>query len=359
MPTLLHLPTDPLRPSELDDYLTSGWRPTGQSVYTSDYLRTNEDALYGCLQLRIPLADFHFKKRHRKLLRRNNELFRTEIRRANIPDEAMLAVNRRYLVDNPDKSQENLAFHVIGDQFRRVLDTWESRVYLKNQLIAFSYFDVGDKCVYAKAGIYDPAFGDYSLGTYTMLLELEWAKATGRAFYHPGYYAPQYPAFNYKLNYGPVEYRHPAQGTWQPLTGEPANHAADPYLLCETKLTALQQVLGEAGLQTRLLEYPSFTARYFYANTNLEQEDLLDGALLLQPCGPGVPDEIVIVYDLTENRYVCYETAWAGMQDFKLKPISPANGRRRFDRPVAIHHRILASDDPNDFAAVVTIGRIA
>lgn len=353
MPTLLHHPNLPFPPSELDRYLTNGWRPTGQSVYSSDYLRTETDAVYGCLQLRLPLADYVPKKRHRKLLRKNDQLFRVEIQRAGLPDIEQLQVNEAYLKVNPEKSTENLSFHVVGDQFMKVLDTWETRVYVKNKLIGFSYFDAGERCLYAKAGIYDPDFGDYSLGTYTMLLELDWAKANGYAYYHPGYFAPAYPIFNYKLAYGPTEYRDPATGNWQLLTGEPVNHPADPYRKCEKALELLIADFARTGHKARLLEYPSFTARYFYANSDRDQNSLLDGALLVQPVGAAFPEEIVITYDLENKTYVCYETSWSGMQDFKLLPKSPANGRARLDRPLGIFRRIASSPVPGDILSAI------
>ena len=354
MPTLLHSPTPPFAPEALDRYLTAGWRPTGQSVYSSDYLRTEEDALYGCLQLRIPLAGYQSKKRHRKLLRRNNDLFRVVIQKAELPDWEMHAVNEEYLKAHPEKSTENLSFHIIGDGFLQVLNTWESRIYLKNKLIAFSYFDLGERCLYAKAGIYDPAFADFSLGTYTMLIELQWARDNGYTYYHPGYFSPGYPAFNYKLSYAPAEFRDPATGNWAPLTGEPAGHPADPYAKCERKLLYLQTRLREKGIAAQLLEYPSFTARYFYANSDRDQESLVDGPFVLQILHPAFSEETMIIYEVENDRFVCYDTCWTGMQDFKLKPFSPVNNRPRLGRPVGIFRVVASSPAADELAATLS-----
>lgn len=346
MPTLLHNPTVPLTPEALDRYLTTGWRPTGQSLYTADYLRTDEDAIYGCLQVRVPLDDFTFKKRHRRLLKKNDQLFRVEVGKADLPDAQMLAVNKAYLKLHPEKSTENLAFHIIGDQLYPVLDTRVVKVYLKQKLLGFSFFDVGKHCLYSKAGIYDPAFADYSLGIYTMLLEMRWARQAGYRFYHPGYFAPDYPTFNYKLSFGPVEYRHPVHLRWLPLEEPPENHRADPYHIIEEKLLLLQRYLDKNGMGTRLLEYPSYTARYYYANADLDADELLDSPLLLEFQHGAPSEELIAVYDLPEQCYRIHETAWSGMQDFKLRPISPANGRVRFGRPVAIYETVAEGVTP-------------
>lgn len=357
LPTRLYHPEVPLAPRSLDDFLTAGWRPTGQSVYTSDYLRTEDDALYGCLQLRVPLQGFTFKKRHRKLLKRNGQLFRTVVRPAEAPTPEMQRVNGEYRKVHPEKSQEDLSFHVTGDRGRKVINTHEVLVYLRDQLIAFSYFDVGQHCLYSKAGIYDPAFRDFSLGTYTMLLELQWALGRDFHFYHPGYYAPQYPAFNYKLTLGPTEYLDPATAQWAPLTGDPVDHPADPYRRVEEKLTEVKDILAGNGIASRLLEYPSFTARYFCANNGFDAGELLDGVMLVQPYGSSVPDEQVIVYDLAAASYLAYETSWAGLQDFRLRPVSPVSGRQRLGSPVAIHCTIAVAPTARELVAALRYAR--
>ncbi len=343
MPTFLHSPDAPLQPEDLDAYLTNGWRPTGQSLYTSDFLRTDDDAVYGCLQLRVPLAGFSFKKRHRRLLKRNDHLFRVVIEKATIPDAEMLAVNEAYLNVHPEKSTENLAFHIVGERFFPALNTQVAKVYVGKKLIGFSFFDVGKKCLYSKAGIYDPAFKDYSLGIYTMLLELRWAQDNDFSFYHPGYFAPAYPIFNYKLSFGPVEFRDPITLKWELLTDAPTNHPKDPYQIVEQKLLSLQETFHSSEIKTRLLEYPSYTARFYYANSNLNEDDLLDGPLLLDIQDESFPEELVVTYHLSKEVYQCFETAWSGMRDFKLRPLSPVNGRARFGRPAAIFRLVAQS----------------
>ena len=172
MATHIIHPRQFLDPDQLDAFLERGWRPTGQSIYTSDYLRTDDDELHGCLQIRMPLADFDFKKRHRKLLRRNKQRFRAQFAKAGFPDQELLAVNRRYMGAHPDKTREDLEYNVINEAGQQVLNTHILRIFEGEKLVAFSYFDLGQRVMYAKAGIYDPAYAHASLGLYTMLLEV-------------------------------------------------------------------------------------------------------------------------------------------------------------------------------------------
>ena len=137
-------PNHTLEPGDLDAFLERGWRPTGQSIYTSDYLRTDDDELHGCVQIRLPLHDFTFKKRHRKLLKRNGKRFRLVHEPvAGMPDQELLNVNRLYMADHPEKTREDLEYNVINDLGQRVLNTQVLRVYDRHRLAAFKLLRYG------------------------------------------------------------------------------------------------------------------------------------------------------------------------------------------------------------------------
>ena len=339
MRTRIIRPTEPLPPTALDDYLTDGWRPSGQAIYTSNYLRTNADAVHGVLQVRIPLADFSFKKRHRKLLRRNASRFRTTVERAGYPDAELRAVNARYMAVHPEKTREDLEIHVVTPDGVRVLDTHLIRVYDGDRLVAFSYFDLGVTRAYAKAGIYDPDYQQDSLGIYTFLLELEYVLANGYTHYHPGYVSPTFPAFHYKLSFGPVEVRRLSDGTWMTYTEELAR-ALDPL---ERSRTALKKLLVEAGpeLGLELMEYISFTARYHYPDN--ERVNLLDGGVLVVYHDTDYAADYVVTYDPATERYQVLDVEPTTLTDNTTRQNVP--GRVRYYPWVLnVDGRLLAAD---------------
>ncbi|MEM9527361.1 MAG: GNAT family N-acetyltransferase [Bacteroidota bacterium] len=347
MPTLIIHPEKPLAPEELDQFLPSGYRPAGQSIYATDYLRTEEDdGVYGCIQLRLPLRDFHFKKRHRRLMSKHANYFRTEIGPASLPDAAMYEVNRRYMEVHPAKSREDIEFHLVSEfTGERVLNTHCLKVFLKDRLVAFSFFDVGQRTVYTKAGIYDPAFSDYSLGTYTLLLELEWAVAQGYNYYHPGYFAPEYPVFNYKLKFGSVEYRDCLTELWHPLPKNDPSTPTDPYRHNEAALLKAQAVFDQQALPTTLMEYPSFTARFHYPNSGGR---LLDVPFLLQVDQYGTTNQaMIVVYENSTAEYYCLHPQYSGLRDLKVHPFGPG-GYPRYPKPVVIGYVVAAAKSPEE-----------
>ena len=68
-----------------------------------------------------------------------------------------------------------------------------------NYLIGFSFFDVGITSIASIIGIFNQSYAKYSIGIYTMLIEIEYAKSMELKYYYPGYVAYEPSQFNYKL----------------------------------------------------------------------------------------------------------------------------------------------------------------
>ncbi|WP_020571150.1 GNAT family N-acetyltransferase [Neolewinella persica] len=319
----------PLPARELDRYLKSGWRPAGQGIYTADFLRADDEEIYGCIQVRLPLEGFTFKKRHRKILNKNNQLFRVTYDLAEEPDEELLELNRRYMAVHPDKTREDLDLHVTGEYLVRVLDTRIVRVYDGDKLVAFSYFDLGAETAYTKAGIYDPDYARFSLGIYTMLLEIAWLSEAGIKFYHPGYVSPRYSVFDYKLQFGDMQYRQVHTGRWLPFD---QSKPEDLYTDIES---ALQLVVDQVRhlVKVKLMDYPSFTARYHYQSPGL---NLLDCPLLIRiDANVSNWGGYVVTYDVETHEYHLVHTRDTSLRDVNIKLFSK-NGRPRIPNPLTI-----------------------
>lgn len=351
MATHIIHPQQYLDPGKLDDFLEHGWRPTGQSIYTSDYLRADDDELHGCLQLRLPLHGFVPKKRHRKLLRRNRSRFRVDYRKADYPDPELYRVNRLYMEVHPEKSREDLEYSVFNESGERVLDTHVIRVYDGDKLVAFSYYDLGERVIYTKAGIYDPAFAEHSLGLYTMLLEIELGVERGLAYYYPGYYSPTFPAFDYKKQFGPMEYREITSAKWEPLPGLDDAPPTDPLAVNRDCLLKAYRTLRGVGIPAELREYPSFTGRFRPTRNNPNQ--MLDAPLLLL-VGRPLPMEFyrVVTYDNERQRYRYDIVRSASLYDMRVQLYSQT-GQLRFTTPVLVHRRLTETADAVRLGVIV------
>lgn len=214
--TQRHYPTS-LAPAELDRYLARGWFRMGQVIFTTRFIFFDA-RLYTCIWLRLPLADYQPAKRLRKLVRRNEARFRVEYGPLDINAEKE-KLYLRYTIDRDRFGADNLRLSLLGYDDQNIYNTWESRVYDGERLIAFSFFDLGKTSMESISGVYDPDYARHSLGMYTMLLEIDFARRRGMTHYYPGYIVPGYPPFDYKTRIGPdqLEYYRPDADDWRPF----------------------------------------------------------------------------------------------------------------------------------------------
>jgi leucyl-tRNA---protein transferase len=82
---------------------------------------------------------------------------------------------------------------------KNIFNTYEINIYDHGKLIGYSFFDVGITSMASIIGIFDQSYSKHSLGIYTMLLEMEYAKSMQLKYYYPGYVAYEPSQFNYKL----------------------------------------------------------------------------------------------------------------------------------------------------------------
>jgi arginyl-tRNA--protein-N-Asp/Glu arginylyltransferase len=189
---------------EYDRLLAEGWfRGTGV-MYRNELVCIRGD-MYSVQHIRLPVVNFERRKSHEKIFRRNRELFRVEIGDPEYDEqrEAMYESHKgRFLAFIHDKFSEVLqtGFH------RGYFDTRELRVYDGDKLIAISYFDHGVRAMASMMCIFDPDYAKYSLGTYTMLEEIEYGRNNRVQYYYPGYILDQPSSFDYKLKLGDYEW---------------------------------------------------------------------------------------------------------------------------------------------------------
>lgn len=300
MPTAIHAP-DSLSPAELDQYLARGWRPLGQRIYTADYIQLELGAIYSVVPTRLPLNGHRWRKSQRKLLRRNAEIFTYTVGPARI-DAAKERLNSQYLLEHPTKSSPDLAIHLEHDG-RQIFNTLEINIYHGDKLVAFSFFDRGISSAYSKAGIYDPGYHRYSLGLYTMYLEIDWCLRHGLDFYYPGYISPDIPLFDYKLRMGDMEYWDLQQQGWLPF--ERFDREANaPLNILQQHLIGLRDELARNGIACKAYEYIFFEMRLM----DNEGPAYLDHPFFLLLHCPARQRCWIALYNLATGEFECWRT---------------------------------------------------
>ena len=84
-------------------------------------------------------------------------------------------------------------------------DTQELAIWLNDELVAVSIVDTGLMSFSAVYTHFDPHAMKYSLGTYALLRQIEYAIETGRKYLYLGMYVSENRHLNYKARFQPQQ----------------------------------------------------------------------------------------------------------------------------------------------------------
>ncbi|MCB9834154.1 MAG: arginyltransferase [Planctomycetes bacterium] len=183
-----------------------GFRRSGQAFF-----RPACADCRSCRSLRIATPAFRRSKSQRRVWNRNQDLA-VEVAELRA-DEEMLALLFRYLEARHRGWIEHERDEIAGSLFddppanaRALLLRLEGRlvgvgiVSLTPNLLSSDYF------------YFEPDLGERSLGTFSMLWEIDWARRDRRRWYHPGFWVADCPAMSYKARLRPAQILDPDRG---------------------------------------------------------------------------------------------------------------------------------------------------
>ena len=248
-----------LSPEELDVYLANGWYRMGQSIFTTHFL-CFEDQFYSAIWVRMPLKDYTFSKSLRKLIRRNYNKFDIRLQQAEITEEKE-ALYQTYKKDFPGQLAPTLEDSLHEGFEGNVFNTYETLVYDGDKLVAFSFFDLGEKSAASILGVYDYEYNKDSLGLFTVLLEMIFCINNGFELFYPGYVVPGNSRFDYKLRIGDVDYFNLATRQWSNY--KTLKEEEIPLLKMERKLKKVQSLFQGHDFEAHYYYYPLFEANLF------------------------------------------------------------------------------------------------
>jgi len=199
----LRLPIGEVTAEATDRLLELGYRRSGDFVY-----RTQCPACQQCQPTRVDVDRFRQTRSMKRVWQRGE---RQLVCRFGQP----VVDSGRIEMFNRHRSERGLGQNdspVDGESYRSFLvesccETVELSIYDGQQLIAVSVFDVGRISTSAVYTFFDPDAGKFSLGTYAVLKQIEWAKEYFRRFVYLGMYVADNRHLNYKARFRPQQRR--------------------------------------------------------------------------------------------------------------------------------------------------------
>ena len=190
----------------LHDALTNaGFRRSQNIAY-----RPACDACDACISARIPVTQFEFTRRWRRVLLRNADLTRA-LRPAAATEEQYVLL-RSYLTSR--HSDGGMADMTAGDFAAMVEET-----SVHTHIVEYRYSDGPNRGELAAAALvdalgdglsmvysfFDPSEHRRSLGAYTILDHIQQARAAGFGHLYLGYWIPGSDKMHYKAEFRPIE----------------------------------------------------------------------------------------------------------------------------------------------------------
>lgn len=284
-------------PKLMDKLLSLGYFRSGKSMFHSP-VTFIEGIPNSTIRTRLDLSDHRLSKSSRKLLAKNNRRFTHELAPL-VLDREILELYQIYK-DECFKGNLNgeLSEWLEGSEENEIFNTRICKIYDDGALVAASFIDTGLESMASIMGIYHPDYSKYSLGIYSMLVEVEYAKDMGLAFYYPGYILSASPRFEYKKKVGNLTYKSFDSMLWKSM-----DQLNEKEFFVEKTLLRLEEAkasLAELKIDSEQFAYPLFTWSTYPVNASLLEQyfflrikvDLFDTL------------HIIVVYDILQDGYV-------------------------------------------------------
>ena len=220
-------PRDPRMPNLYPMALGWGFRRSGDIVY-----RPHCQGCRACVAVRIPVAEFVANRSQRRCLALNAHV-EARIVPAERTDE-QLALYQRYLRARHRGGGMDEHGGVEFDQF--LIGSWSHGRFMElrerdpekpgpGKLLAVAITDVVENALSAVYTFFEPDLPARSLGTLSLLRQIQWAKRDDRAHLYLGYWIDGHGKMDYKRRFRPLE---AFDGrNWQPIDPVPADYPSD------------------------------------------------------------------------------------------------------------------------------------
>jgi arginine-tRNA-protein transferase len=203
----LRLPLERVQPETFDQLLEEGDRRTGRMLY-----RTNCPACNACQPLRVPVKRFVPSRSQRRVWKANPDV-EVRVGRPALNRDRLTLYNRHKMERGLSTSGQPLS----PENYRAWLndscvDTREFAYYVADRLIGVTIVDAGRHAASSVYHYFDPDESRRSLGTWSVLKELQWCQENGLDWYYLGFYVSDCSHLVYKASYYPHQRKE--NGQW-------------------------------------------------------------------------------------------------------------------------------------------------
>ena len=197
----LRMPLGKISLADADSRLAQGHRRTGEFIY-----QTQCPNCVACEPIRLDCSIFEFSKSQRNIVSRGDRMFRQEFGQLITDDDRVKLFNKhRHLrglaKDDSDIDNEEYSWGFV----RSCFDSFEITYWVDDRLVCVAVCDRGEASVSAVYSFYDPDIQKESIGTYSILKQIEYCRTENIRHLYMGYYVQESRHMNYKSRFRPNE----------------------------------------------------------------------------------------------------------------------------------------------------------
>jgi arginyl-tRNA--protein-N-Asp/Glu arginylyltransferase len=192
-------PVERLAPERFDQCLAEGDRRTGVFLYRTQCPQCRE-----CEPIRLDVARFRPDATQRRMARRGAELLEVRIGEPIIEERRIALFNLHREIRGLASGDEPLDERSYAEFLTEsCVQTIELSYWHSGRLVAVAIADAGHLALSAVYCYFDPSFRQLSLGTYSVLRQVEFCLSSRRQFLYLGFYIAPSPHMSYKARFRP------------------------------------------------------------------------------------------------------------------------------------------------------------
>jgi len=195
-----------MEPKVYEELLKNGWRRSGYSFYLNQCPECDL-----CIPIRIPIDQFIPSKSQKRTVKKNKNVsiivepvgFRRDI----------FDLYKKYNTARHDPKKEIQELDYMNFLGASPVETRMMLYYIHDKLIGTGWIDILSTGISSVYYAFDPDFSSRSLGTFSVIQEIEMCRSFGFPYYYLGFWVPGSPKMDYKEKFRPNEIF--IQGNWE------------------------------------------------------------------------------------------------------------------------------------------------
>ena len=203
-------------PESMDFLWSQGWRHQGHYFFRYTHC-VMEGIDHNIIPLRVDLSKFEMSKSQRRVWRRNSDV-RWEVTPAEFDDQIHVLFTRHS--ERFDDNKPTTVHAFFSDEPALIpCECVAVKAWLGDELIAVSFMDLGENAVSSVYAIFEPEHEKRSLGTLTLLKEIQLAKFIQKRWLYQGFGTLLPSRYDYKRQLAAIQGFDWESQTWHDLDG--------------------------------------------------------------------------------------------------------------------------------------------